>query len=247
LMTLEGEVKTTLSFELSGGTLGGLTWIPESQEFAAVELTRRERLVINRAGRLVEACFPRNLLPPVPLPEEQQLNFGMAYDGLQGTLFGSHDDGLIRELYREVDTQGGCVVTDFSFGLERLGGAVDPGTAFRGIVIAGNTLIVCGAESNALFEVLIHPFTREFRRGDADRDGALTLADAVRIAAYLFGPGAAMLQCLDAADTNDDGVLDVSDPVYILFYLFLQGPAPPIPFDDPGTDPTFRDNLGCEE
>ncbi len=247
LLTLEGEVKTTLSFELSGGTLGGLTWVPESQEFVAVELTRRERLVINRAGRLEEDCFPRSLLPPVPLPVEQQLNFGMTYDVLQGTFLGSHDDGIIRELYREVDAQGGCVITDFSFGLERLGGASDPGTAFRGIVIADNTLIVCGAEANALFQVLIHPFTREFRRGDASRDGAITLADAVQIATYLFGSGAAMLKCLDAADANDDGVLDVSDPVYILFYLFLQGPAPPLPFDEAGTDPTFRDNLGCEE
>ncbi len=247
IMTLEGEVKTTLSFELSGGTLGGLTWVPESQEFVAIELTRRERLVINRGGRLEEACFPRSLLPPVPLPVEQQLSFGITYDVLQQTFLSSHDDGLIRELFKDVDAQGGCVITDFSFGLKSLGGASDQGSAFRGIEISDNTLIVCGAESNTLFQVLIHPFTTAFRRGDADRDETITLTDAVQIATYLFSPGGAMLKCLDAADTNDDGILDVSDPVYLLFYLFLQGPAPPIPFDDVGTDPTFRDNLGCGE
>ena len=246
-ITLEGEARTTLSFELSGGTLGGLTYITASEEFVGVELRERQLFVLNQNGRLKDACFPRNILPPALLSEEERLNFGITYDVLEGTLLSSHDDGVVRELFAEVDAQGGCVVTAFDFSLQSLGEDHANGDVFGGIQIADNTLLVCGTVSNAIFQVLVHPFTTRFRRGDTDRDKAITLTDAVQIAAYLFRPSATALTCLDAADTNDDGILDVSDPVYLLFYLFRQGPAPPAPFDQEGSDPTFRDNLGCEE
>ena len=106
----------------------------------------------------------------------------------------------------------------------------------------------CVQIANASFVAAkkLHRLSKQLPPGP-DRDKAITLTDAVQIAAYLFRPGATALTCLDAADTNDDGILDVSDPVYLLFYLFRQGPAPPAPFDQEGSDPTFRDNLGCEE
>ena len=52
---------------------------------------------------------------------------------------------------------------------------------------------------------------------------------------------------MDSADSNDDGILDISDPVYLLFYLFIANSPPPPPFPEAGNDPTFRDNLGCQE
>ncbi|HAK96874.1 MAG TPA: hypothetical protein DCM87_18255 [Planctomycetes bacterium] len=90
------------------------------------------------------------------------------------------------------------------------------------------------------FEYL--PAAGSFRRGDANGDGTLNAADALRILDGLFGAGA--LDCLDAADVNDDGRLDVADPVYLLAFIFGRGQAPPPPFPDPGEDVT-ADPLGC--
>lgn len=82
----------------------------------------------------------------------------------------------------------------------------------------------------------------QFRRGDANQDGALTLPDPITVLAMLFSGGA--ISCDDAADANDDGQLDLADAVYLLAYLFMGGNAPPAPFPGPGADPT-ADPLGC--
>ncbi len=81
----------------------------------------------------------------------------------------------------------------------------------------------------------------EFRRGDANLDGGVDIADAVAGLAYLFL--SASLGCHSAADVNDDGGLDIADPIALLDALF--GSGGPIP--DPaacGVDPT-ADGLGC--
>jgi hypothetical protein len=84
-------------------------------------------------------------------------------------------------------------------------------------------------------------------RGDFDRNLVVNLTDAIASAAYLFQHGPPST-CPDAADVNDDGILDISDPVYAIFHLYLGGLPPPSPFSlGAGKDPTFRDNLGCEE
>jgi hypothetical protein len=70
-----------------------------------------------------------------------------------------------------------------------------------------------------------------FRRGDANRDGRVDLADAPWELNWLFLAGAAP-DCLDAADSNDDGRLALSDPIYLLNHLFLGGP----PLPPPGTE-----------
>jgi hypothetical protein len=82
-----------------------------------------------------------------------------------------------------------------------------------------------------------------FKRGDANRDGRLDIADAIAALGYLFSSGA--LPCLDAADANDDGKLDVSDAVYLLAHLYAGGAPPPPPFPGPGDDRT-PDALTCE-
>ena len=83
-----------------------------------------------------------------------------------------------------------------------------------------------------------------FRRGDANVDGKLDIADAIATLGYLF-LGGAELPCLDAADTDDSGGLDISDAVRSLNYLFLGAEAPPAPGSEVcGEDPT-EDELEC--
>ncbi|MCA8960687.1 MAG: dockerin type I repeat-containing protein, partial [Planctomycetes bacterium] len=82
-----------------------------------------------------------------------------------------------------------------------------------------------------------------FVRGDASRDGAVDISDAVSILGYLFAMGPTP-SCLDAADVDDSGDLNITDPIYLLSYLFTAGPQPPSPFPAPGGDPT-GDSLDC--
>ena len=83
-----------------------------------------------------------------------------------------------------------------------------------------------------------------FRRGDANVDGKLDIADPIATLGYLF-LGGAELSCLDAADADDSGGLDITDAVRSLNYLFLGAEAPPAPGADVcGEDPT-EDELDC--
>ena len=83
----------------------------------------------------------------------------------------------------------------------------------------------------------------DFRRGDANGDGAIDLSDSVRVLFGLFG--GERLPCEDAADLDDSGVLDLSDAIYGLAYMFLGGPAPLSPGLACGFDP-ISDPLGCD-
>ncbi|MCA8959354.1 MAG: dockerin type I repeat-containing protein [Planctomycetes bacterium] len=86
-----------------------------------------------------------------------------------------------------------------------------------------------------------------FRRGDTNDDGALNIADASTLLAYVGGSGSFPINCLDACDANDDGLINIADPVQILSYLFLTGSyfmAEPSP--DCGLDPT-PDSLICAQ
>ncbi len=83
-----------------------------------------------------------------------------------------------------------------------------------------------------------------FLRGDADADGKVTLADAVRILDYLFR-GERGFTCIDAADVDDQGELEVTDAIVLLRYLFLGGPKLYPPFPDCGFDPTVDKFVPC--
>jgi hypothetical protein len=76
-----------------------------------------------------------------------------------------------------------------------------------------------------------------FRRGDANRDGGINIADAVYILQNLFASGPDIL-CDDAADSNDDEGVNIADAVYILQNLFAGGPAVPPPHPECGPDTT---------
>jgi hypothetical protein len=88
--------------------------------------------------------------------------------------------------------------------------------------------------------------TARFRRGDANGNGHVEMADAVFILGWKF-LGSAEPGCQDAADVNDDGVVNVGDPVYLLGWLFRGGPMPPSPGPIAcGGDPTADRLPVCE-
>jgi hypothetical protein len=83
-----------------------------------------------------------------------------------------------------------------------------------------------------------------FRRGDANADGTLNIADAIYTLGFLFGGQAAPV-CRDAADANDDGAVNIADAISILGHLFGgAGPLKP-PFGTCGEDPTADTLPAC--
>lgn len=78
--------------------------------------------------------------------------------------------------------------------------------------------------------------TALFKRGDADADGAVTLADAIFLLSCLFVRDV-VPDCPDAADANDDGRLDITDPVMVLIHLFTDAGLMPPPEGECGEDP----------
>jgi hypothetical protein len=82
-----------------------------------------------------------------------------------------------------------------------------------------------------------------FRRGDANSDGEVNIADPIRILGALF-LGTEPIACEDRGDSNDDGLLNLTDAIYLLNHLFNGDAAPPPPYPDPGDDPT-ADDLAC--
>ena len=88
-----------------------------------------------------------------------------------------------------------------------------------------------------------------FKRGDANSDDAVNIADAIRIFGFLFQGGDVPL-CLDTADTNDvDDGINLTDGIYLLAFLFQGGPAIPAPGTaDCGVDPVGEGliSFGCD-
>ncbi len=68
----------------------------------------------------------------------------------------------------------------------------------------------------------------KFRRGDANGDGTVNMADGVFTLSYRFS-GTEAPACFDAADANDDGDVNIGDPIFLFGWLFLGGKAPPAP------------------
>jgi hypothetical protein len=86
---------------------------------------------------------------------------------------------------------------------------------------------------------------KSFVRGDANGDGVVEIADAIKMLQELFGQ--TERNCADASDANDDGTNDIADVIFTLTYLFSNGAVPPAPgASEAGVDPT-PDDLGCEQ
>jgi len=69
-----------------------------------------------------------------------------------------------------------------------------------------------------------------YRLGDANDDGNLDLADAVRTLGFLFT--GADIDCVAACDVDGSEDVNLSDPIYLLNHLFLGGPTPEPAFDE---------------
>jgi len=87
-----------------------------------------------------------------------------------------------------------------------------------------------------------------FKRGDANNDNGVNIADAVYLLGSLFPPPggtANVLACRKTGDGNDDGGINIADAVAILASLF-GSPAVPLPAPNGvcGVDPT-ADALDC--
>lgn len=94
---------------------------------------------------------------------------------------------------------------------------------------------------NGIVEFLDQP---GFRRGNANGDSGIDLADALFVMNWLFA-GGPNPTCLDASDVNDDSTVDISDAIYLLNYLFVSGPPPGAPGPNScGVDPS-DDALDC--
>ncbi len=115
-------------------------------------------------------------------------------------------------------------------------------TADGGYVLAGAT---GWSESGGRYHISLaklHAETEEFMRGDANGDGMVDIADAIRVLMFLFMDE--KVACRSAADANDDGMIDVSDVLKVLYYLFERAGPLPEPFGRCSVDSTI-DTLGC--
>ncbi len=237
---LEGNVKTSISLAVPAGAeqtrIAALTYVPESQRLVAVEAVSDRLFAFTPTGSLISDCRPPELFLDVPL------DHAVCFDPIQQTFLTGFKDGFARELF----LGGGCPLSGFQFDLRSLGDGWNQPGFIGGYEIDGNTLVVSGTRTAALYRVLVFPFSPEFVRGDFDASGVVNVTDAVLAAGYLFLEEAEPPRCLDAIDANDDGSLDVADPVYLLFWLFMPAsPPPPAPYPEPGLDLTFRDSIGC--
>jgi len=82
-----------------------------------------------------------------------------------------------------------------------------------------------------------------FRRGDANQDGDVSIADPIQLLGYLFQ--SVPNSCTMSLDSNDDGGADLADAIHLLAYLFSSGGTPPAPFGVCGIDPTSGGSLTC--
>lgn len=96
--------------------------------------------------------------------------------------------------------------------------------------------------------VTITTAEQDFKRGDANGDSGINIADAITMLNVLFPTSTNMtvIECTDSADVNDDGDTNIADPIALLAYLFGSGSAPPSPFASCGTDST-SDSLDCDK
>ncbi len=83
----------------------------------------------------------------------------------------------------------------------------------------------------------------QFRRGDVNDDGRLSISDPIFLWRFLFSFGD-QPPCLDAADADDGGWLDVNDGIFTLNFMFRRGPPPPEPFARCGKELT-PDDVPC--
>ena len=86
-------------------------------------------------------------------------------------------------------------------------------------------LLVAEADAVTIMELAASCFPR--RRGDADGNGRLNIADAVLIVHHVFA--GRRIPCADSADVNGDGAIEAADALALLQGLFLGRPLQSVP------------------
>lgn len=95
------------------------------------------------------------------------------------------------------------------------------------------------------FTTLPADTTIPFKRGDANADGSVDIADVSFTLNFLFLGGRAP-PCAAAVDSNADGHLDIADASFTLNFLFFGGAGIPSPFPFCGASNLEGDlALGC--
>jgi hypothetical protein len=145
--------------------------------------------------------------------------------------------GEMEYLWGDVAVIGGIALDGDNAVLGDMGVMATPlGTAFSGVFIyhLDDPVIEADTDEPVLFV-----------RSDANRDGSVDMADAIKMLQEVFGQ--TERNCADASDANDDGTNDIADVIFTLTYLFSNGAVPPAPgASEAGVDPT-PDDLGCEQ
>ena len=151
------------------------------------------------------------------------LNGGEDYTEIQPAIDAAADGDTVLVRQGAGGTTEGAPETDFDGQIRPCGDTTDIGAYEAG---------ACG------------PPPVRFRRGDANTDDRVNIADAIATLTFLFG-GEAVVTCLDAVDANDDGTVNIADAIAVLSHLFGGAGPLPQPFGECGIDPTL-DELGCE-
>ena len=110
---------------------------------------------------------------------------------------------------------------------------------FNIVTVSGTTVLVDRVDGGITF--IDQPL---FKRGDANGDGFVNLADAISLIQYFFNDGATP-GCLAAADANGDTLNDISDSIFLIQFQFLDGAFPSAPYPDCGTDPAGSEGPSC--
>ena len=116
-----------------------------------------------------------------------------------------------------------------------------PGWLFIGAMVGAT---FCGRNITLASEDGDGGAVTSFKRGDANIDGKINIADIIFI--IMNRLQAQVSQCMDAADADDGGTVNIADAVYVAQYYFRDGPPPKAPFPACGSDPTGTDALNCE-
>ena len=159
--------------------------------------------------------------------------------------FGEPLESGSQALYLVRADANGRRVWDKVYGFGSSGLAVAE-AADGGYLVAGSTLTAEGIPVGYLLKRVPGSVEESrFLRGDANRDHAVELSDAIAVLQGLFlGARFPAPACPDAADFDDDGDLNERDAIQIIEHLFLGGPPPAAPFPESGDDATL-DALGC--
>jgi hypothetical protein len=159
---------------------------------------------------------------PLQYNHVQQTDTGPYLDCFWFGGCGAGDRGTKANVIARVGNSGSPMISETSgkaIGIQVSAGSCSPWSS-SSYVMSNATLQ--SAISNPL-QVCI-----PFRRGDANDDGQVNLADVSFIGSYVYSGGQAP-HCLESADGNDDGLMNVADMSYIANWYASGTPEPPAP------------------